>query len=84
MKDTSKRCDSGVRGTVIKTQLFERKSTHSRVEDKQRIEELQAQARKERIAFLEKRNELIKQLLIGQLSGGIRDLWKSRLNQVIP
>jgi len=78
VKDTSKRCDSGVRGTVIKTQLFERKSTHSRVEDKQRIEELQAQARKERIAFLEKRNELIKQLLIGQLSGGIRDLGTNR------
>ncbi|UCH64056.1 MAG: DNA-directed RNA polymerase subunit beta [Fidelibacterota bacterium] len=78
VKDTSKRCDSGVRGTVIKTQLFERKSTHSRVEDKQQIEVLQAQARKERIAFLEKRNLLIKQLMIGQLSGGIRDLGTNR------
>ncbi len=78
VKDTSKRCDSGVRGTVIKTQLFERKSSHSRVEDKQRIEELQAQARKERIALMEKRNELVKQLMIGQLSGGIRDLGTNR------
>ena len=78
VKDTSKRCNPGVRGTVIKTQLFERKSSHSRVEDKQRIEELQARAREERIALLEKRNELIKQLMIGQLSGGIRDLGTNR------
>ncbi len=78
VKDTSKRCDPGIRGTVIKTQLFERKSSHSRVEDKQQIEELQSRAKKERIALLEKRNELIKKLMIGQLSGGIRDLGTNR------
>jgi DNA-directed RNA polymerase subunit beta len=78
VKDTSKRCESGVRGTVIKTQLFERKSSHSRVEDKQVIEELQAKARQERIALLEKRNELIKRQMVGQLSGGIRDLNANR------
>ncbi|UCD38234.1 MAG: DNA-directed RNA polymerase subunit beta, partial [Fidelibacterota bacterium] len=78
VKDTSKRCDSGVRGTIIKTQLFERKSSHSRVEDKQQIEEIQARAKKERIALLEMRNELIKMQMIGQLSGGIRDLAANR------
>ncbi|MFB0516967.1 MAG: DNA-directed RNA polymerase subunit beta [Candidatus Neomarinimicrobiota bacterium] len=78
VKDTSKRCESGVRGTVIKTQLFERKSSHSRAEDKQQIEEFQARAKRERIALLEKRNELIKKQMIGQLSGGIRDLAANR------
>lgn len=78
VKDTSKRCESGVRGTVIKTQLFERKSSHSRVDDKQQIEELQAQAKKERVALLEKRNELVKKQMIDQLSGGIRDLAANR------
>ncbi len=78
VKDTSKRCDPGIKGTVIKTQLFERKSTRSRVEDKQQIEEIQARAKKERIALLDKRNELIKKLMVGQLSGGIRDQGSNR------
>jgi DNA-directed RNA polymerase subunit beta len=78
VKDTSKRCESGVRGTVIKTQLFERKSSVSRVEDKQQIEELQANAKRERIALLEKRNQLTQTQMIGQLSGGIRDLNANR------
>jgi DNA-directed RNA polymerase subunit beta len=74
VKDTSKRCDSGVRGTVIKTQLFERKSTTSRSEDKAQIEEHQAKAKKDRIALVEKRDELLKAQMLGQLSGGIREL----------
>ncbi|MEE9464661.1 MAG: DNA-directed RNA polymerase subunit beta [Candidatus Neomarinimicrobiota bacterium] len=78
VKDTSKRCESGVRGTVIKTQLFERKSSRSRVEDKKRIEELQAQAKQERIALLELRNRLIANQMVGRLSGGIRDLTDNR------
>ena len=78
VKDTSKRCDSGVRGTVIKTQLFERKGTRSRAEDKKAIVELQTRAKAERIALMDKRNELITVQMIGQLSGGIRDLAENR------
>jgi len=78
VKDTSKRCDSGVRGTVIKTQLFERKSSSSRAEDKQDIEEAQAVAKKKRIALLEKRNRLVHQQMVGQLSGGIRDQYNNK------
>ena len=78
VKDTSKRCESGVRGTVIKTQLFERKSARSRVEDKKSIEQLQAQAKQDRIALLEKRNGLITNQMVGRLSGGIRDLADNR------
>ena len=72
--DTSKRCDSGMRGTAIKTQLFERKSTTSRTEDKEIIEKLQSKAKVLRITLVERRNELLKRQLLGQLSGGIRDL----------
>ena len=78
VKDTSKRCDSGIRGTVVKTQLFERKSARSRVEDKEQIEQLQSQAKQARIELLEKRNALIKKQMLGQLSGGIRDLSNNR------
>ena len=78
VKDTSKRCDSGIRGTVVKTQLFERKSSRSRVEDKEQIEDIQARAKQQRIALMEKRNTLIKAQMIGQLSGGIRDLNNNR------
>ncbi len=78
VKDTSKRCESGVRGTVIKTQLFERKSARSRVEDKKSIEQLQAKAKQDRIALLEKRNGLITNQMVGRLSGGIRDLADNR------
>ena len=73
VKDTSKRCDSGVRGTVIKTQLFERKSTTSRSDDKARIEKLQGTAKVKRIALVEKRNELLIAQMLGEQSGGIRD-----------
>ncbi len=72
--DTSKRCDSGVRGIVIKTQLFERKRTTSRTEDKEVIAKHQATAKAQRISLSERRNELLKRQLLGQLSGGIRDL----------
>ncbi|MCK4579162.1 MAG: DNA-directed RNA polymerase subunit beta, partial [Candidatus Marinimicrobia bacterium] len=78
VKDTSKPCDSGVRGTIIKTQLFERKGSRSRVEDKRYIEECQSRAKRDRIALLEKRNELVKNQMVGQLSGGIRDLADNR------
>ena len=74
VKDTSKRCESGVRGTVIKTQLFQRKSTRSRIEDKRAIEGHQAHAKQARIALLEKRNKLVSHQMLGSLSGGIRDL----------
>ncbi len=78
VKDTSKRCDSGVRGTIIKTQLFERKSARSRIEDKRTIEKLQSDAKAERIQLLEKRNNLVHAQMMDQLSGGIRDLSDNR------
>ena len=73
VKDASKRCDSGVHGTVVDTQLFERKSVAIRDEEKKQIRELQKTARKDRVFLMEKRDELLKVQLMDRLSGGIRD-----------
>ena len=73
VKDASKRCDSGVHGVVVDTQLFERKSVAIREEEKQQIRLLQRNARKDRVELMEKRDELLKTQLTDQISGGIRD-----------
>ncbi len=78
VKDASKRCDSGVSGIVVDTQLFERKSVAVRDEEKQQIRELQRKARKDRVSLMEKRDELVKIQLIDQISGGIRDTTTNR------
>ncbi len=73
VKDASKKCDSGVHGIVVDTQLFERKNIAVREEEKQQIRELQRKARKNRISLMEKRDELLKMQLMDKISGGIRD-----------
>ena len=78
VKDASKRCDSGVRGVVVDTQLFERKSIAIREEEKQQIRELQRNARKDRVHLMEKRDELLYSQLSEEISGGIRDATTNR------
>ena len=78
VKDASKRCDSGVHGVVVDTQLFERKSITIREEEKQQIRVLQRIARKDRVHLMEKRDELLKSQLMEQVSGGIRDTTTNR------
>ncbi|NOZ07423.1 MAG: DNA-directed RNA polymerase subunit beta, partial [FCB group bacterium] len=72
VKDASKRCDAGISGVVINTQLFERKSVAIRSEEKMQIRELQRAARKDRVKLMEKRNLLLYNQLENQTSGGIR------------
>ena len=73
VKDASKRCDSGVHGVVVETQLFERKSTTLRLDEKREIRELQKQARLKRVNLMKVRDEKLKESLMNKLSGGIRD-----------
>ena len=68
VKDASKRCDSGVHGVVVDTQLFERKSVAVRDEEKQQIRSLQRNARKDRVELMEKRDELLKTQLSEQMA----------------
>ena len=78
VKDASKRCGAGVNGVVVETQLFERKNNAVRVEEKKKIRELQANARKDRIELMEKRNELLIAQMLKQSCGGIRDIATNR------
>lgn len=78
VKDASKRCDSGVHGVVVNTQLFERKSIAIRDEEKQQIRALQRTARKDRVQLMEKRDELLNTQLSEQISGGMRDSTTNR------
>jgi len=72
VKDASKRCNAGISGVVISTQLFERKSVAIRSEEKAQIRELQRAARKDRVKLMEKRDLLLFNQLEDQTSGGIR------------
>ena len=78
VKDASKRCGAGVNGVVVETQLFERKNNAVRVEEKKKIRELQAAARKDRIELMGKRNELLIAQMLKQSCGGIRDIATNR------
>ena len=73
VKDASKRCDSGVHGVVVETQLFERKSNTLRLDEKKEIRELQKEAREKRVNLMNTRDEKLKEVLMNKLSGGIRD-----------
>ena len=73
VKDASKRCDSGVHGVVVETQLFERKSSSLRLDEKRKIRELQKEGRQKRVDLMNTRDEKLKEALLDKLSGGIRD-----------
>jgi len=73
VKDASKRCDSGVHGVVVETQLFERKSNALRLDEKREIRELQKRAREKRVELMAVRDEKLKECMMDKLSGGIRD-----------
>ena len=57
-----------------KKNLFERKNVAIRSEEKKMIRDLQAQARKDRVELMTKRNDLLFEHMINQNSGGIRDI----------
>jgi DNA-directed RNA polymerase subunit beta len=74
VKDASKRCGSGISGVVVETQLFERKNVAIRAEERKLIRDLQSQARKDRVALMTKRDDLLYKHMVDQNSGGIRDI----------
>ena len=78
VKDASKRCGAGVSGVVVETQLFERRNVAVRSEEKKKIRDMQATARKDRVALMNKRNELLSLQMIKEHSGGIRDISTNR------
>jgi len=73
VKDASKRAPAGVYGTIVGTQLFERKSKSFRKQERLKIRELQKNARLSRVDLMQKRDEMLLENMVDEISGGIRD-----------
>ena len=73
VKDASKRASPGIKGTIIKTNLFEKRARKSKVLDRKKILELQENTRNRKHELKQSRDKVILNLLTGEISGGIRD-----------
>ena len=73
VKDASKKAEPGVKGVVIKTDLYEKTSKQSRAEVNKQIKELQKAKRDDERELRASRDKLIKSLLKDKSSLGIKD-----------
>jgi len=73
VKDASKKAEPGVKGVVIKTDLYEKTSKQSRAEVNKQIKELQKAKRNDERELRASRDKLIKSLLKDKSSLGIKD-----------
>ncbi len=78
VKDASKRADPGIKGVVISTKLFQKSNRRSRPEERQMIENLQKKARDDKKALKTARDEKLFELMVDQISNGIRDMGSGR------
>ncbi len=73
VKDASKKAEPGVKGVVIKTDLYEKTSKQSRAEVNQAIKELQKEKRNNERELRSSRDKLLSTLLKDKASLGIKD-----------
>jgi len=78
VKDASKRADPGIKGVVIDTKLFQKSDHRNRSEERQVIDGLQKQAGEEKKELKTARDTKLFELLINQISYGIRDVSTGR------
>ena len=78
VKDASKRASPGIKGTVIKTTLFEKRARVSKVLDRKKIVELQESSRDQKHNLKQSRDKVLLRLLTDETSGGIRDASSSK------
>ena len=78
VKDASKRADPGVRGVVIGTKLFEKRSKTARTEERTNILEIQKNTAVRKKELKESRDMKLMALLKDQVSDGIRDISSGR------
>jgi DNA-directed RNA polymerase subunit beta len=78
VKDSSRRADPGVQGVVINTKLFQKRARMSRIELKKAIQDVQLEARSTKAHLKESRDKKLMDLLINQISSGIRDISNGR------
>ena len=74
VKDASKRAEPGIKGVVIKTQLFEKQAKRTKREERAQILEFQKEAANSKKRLKESRDEKLIALLKNQISNGIREL----------
>ena len=72
VKDASKKAEPGVKGVVIKTNLYEKTSKQSRAEVNAQIKELQKNKREEERALRATRDNLLKSVLCDKITLGIK------------
>ena len=66
VKDASKRASPGVKGTIIKTKLFEKRARKSKVLDRKKIIELQELTRDQKHDLKQSRDKVLLKLMIDE------------------
>lgn len=74
VKDASKRADPGVKGVVIRTELYTRKGRESRLAEKRKLDALKQRASLDKTSLTKKRNEKVNALLLDQKCANVTDL----------
>ncbi|MEC9376964.1 MAG: DNA-directed RNA polymerase subunit beta, partial [Candidatus Neomarinimicrobiota bacterium] len=74
VKDASKRADPGIKGVVIKTQLFEKQAKRTKKEERVQILQLQKDVIEAKKHLKQSRDKKLIDLLRNQISDGIRDI----------
>ena len=74
VKDASRRAEPGIKGVVIKTQLFEKQAKRTKREERMKILEFQKEAAESKKRLKDARDEKLVSLLKDEISNGIRDL----------
>ena len=74
VKDASKRAEPGIKGVVLKTQLFEKQAKRTKKEEREQILLYQKQASEKKVLLKQSRDEKLTELLKDEISNGIRDL----------
>ena len=74
VKDASRRAEPGIKGVVIKTQLFEKQAKRTKKQEREQILLYQKEAGEKKALLKSSRDEKLTNLLKDQISNGIRDL----------
>ena len=74
VKDASKRAEPGIKGVVLKTQLFEKQAKRTKKEEREQILLFQKQASEKKVLLKQSRDDKLTELLKDEISNGIRDL----------
>jgi DNA-directed RNA polymerase subunit beta len=78
VKDASKRAEPGIKGVVLKTQLFEKQAKRTKKEERVKILDYQKKSSQKKVKLKEERDSKLTFLLKEQISNGIRDISSSK------